>query len=305
MPRSTISETTVSKPLGSFVDFTELSAVEQAVVTLAWQGAARSAAHGLCFQSNFPVGAGILASNPKTGERKMFCGSNVENKFFSATICAERNAATTAAMEGYTKFEVVSVFCRNYPGGSPCGLCRQVLLQFGADAVLLNVVDMESNVRRSRVSDLLPGTQAPVSSSLQVGGWHSDLQAIPYILGLRARSYVPYSKRPRAALFSAVNKSGELRVFEGVSDDNASYGASAIAESVAMRSARTAGFTMSPVLIATVDDPRAPNPVEGECLQILREFGPNPPIILVSPQMKVVETCLEELLPDSFGPDAL
>jgi cytidine deaminase len=116
---------------------------------------------------------------------------------------------------------------------------------------------------------------------------------------------VPYSKLPRAALFLASNEKGKQRIFAGVSDDNASYGASALAESVAMRTARTAGFTGDVRLIATVDDPTAVNAIEGECLQVLREFGADAPITLVGPDRSVVRTTLEELLPDSFGPEAL
>jgi cytidine deaminase len=47
------------------------------------------------------------------------------------------------------------------------------------------------------------------------------------------------------------------------------------------------------------------NAIEGECLQVLREFGADAPITLVGPDRSVVRTTLEELLPDSFGPEAL
>ena len=50
---------------------------------------------------------------------------------------------------------------------------------------------------------------------------------------LRQKSYVPYSKAPHAARFIATNGNNATRQFIGVSDDNASYGASALAETVA------------------------------------------------------------------------
>lgn len=293
---------TMTQPLGIFQKLSDLTETEQQVVQLAWNGANSSADHHLCFQSNFPVGAGILATNA-LAESKLFTGCNVENAWFPSTICAERNAATTAALQGFTQFQIIAVLCRKYPGGSPCGLCRQVLLQFGRDATLLNIVDHDSNVRKSLVGELLPATKGtPVA--------YGDLDAtvrklVRRLVSLKKRSHVPYSKSPRAALFIANNENGTQRIFNGVSDDNASYGGSALAEAVAMRTARTAGFDQSVTLIATVDDPSAVNPIEGECLQVLREFGADAPILLVGPDNSVIESSLDELLPDSFGPEAL
>jgi cytidine deaminase len=121
---------------------------------------------------------------------------------------------------------------------------------------------------------------------------------------LKTKAYVPYSKQPSSALFVAYNDNGTVGTFPGASEDNASYGGSARAETVSMRSARTAGYTQNVQLFVTVDDPTAPNPLDGESLQVLREFGADAPICLVSDN-QVVFTSLDELLPDSFGPEAL
>lgn len=195
------------------------------------------------------------------------------------------------------------MFCRKYPGGSPCGLCRQLLVQFGRDATLLNIVDHNRGVRKALVGDLLPAATGESVSFAQLTV--AEQKLVKRVNALKRRSHVPYSKRPRAALCLAANKKGKPRVFAGVSDDNASYGGSALADTVAMRTARTAGFAGGVSLIVTVDDPTAVNPIEGECLQVLREFGADAPIMLVGPDRSVVRTRLEELLPDSFGPEAL
>lgn len=292
----------MSKPLGEFTLFSDLVQVERELVRLAQQSANRSADHGLCFKSDFPVGAAILAANDR-GESRVFGGCNVENNYFPATICAERNAATTAAYEGYTRFRAVAVLCRKFPGGSPCGVCRQVLNQFGRDAVLLNVCDHASNVRRTTVGALLPSAQGTAADSSTLGAAHRRL--LRRLVALRDRSYVPYSKAPRAAIFVSTNAKGQRRSFSGVSDDNASYGASALAEAVAMRTARTAGYTADAKLYVAVDDISAVNPIDGECLQILREFGADAPVILVGPDLVSIEARLEQLLPDSFGPESL
>ncbi|MGD9684535.1 MAG: cytidine deaminase [Candidatus Obscuribacterales bacterium] len=292
----------MTKPLGIFVRFSDLDSDHQELVKLAWKGANSSADHKLCFQSDFPVGAAIHAANAG-GETRFFPGCNVENDYFPATICAERNAATTAALMGFKQFLAVAVLCRKYPGGSPCGLCRQVLNQFGRNAVLLNVVDTDSNVRRALVGDLLPAaTAAAIAFGLLSP---EDQKLIRRVAALKSRAYVPYSRRPRAALFVAANEKGIIRVFPGISDDNASYGGSALAETVAMRTARTAGFSKDVRLIVTVDDPTAVNPIDGESLQVLREFGAEAPIDLVGPDRQVVNSALTELLPDSFGPESL
>ncbi len=292
----------MSAPLGTFTKFADLSSEEQALVSLAWTGADSSAQHRLCFKSDFPVGAAILAANA-AGETKMIPGCNVENDFFPATICAERNAATTAALEGYTHFKAVAVICAKFPGGSPCGLCRQVLNQFGRDAVLLNIVDRDSNVRRATVGNLLPAAQGvPVPyHNLRA----ADRRRIRRLVALMDRSHVPYSKRPRAALVIASNDRGSQRTFEGVSDDNASYGGSALAEAVAMRTARTAGYTRNVTLLVTVEDNTGVNPIDGECLQVLREFGADASVLLVGPDKSLVSARLDALLPDSFGPESL
>ena len=76
----------MSNPLGTFRKFSDLSDVEQQIVQLAWKGANNSKDHHLCFKSDFPVGAGILASNDM-GRSKMFYGCNVDNDWFLMLWC--------------------------------------------------------------------------------------------------------------------------------------------------------------------------------------------------------------------------
>ena len=72
-----------------------------------------------------------------------------------------------------------------------------------------------------------------------------------------------------------------------------------------MSAARLAGYTSEPTLIVTVNNITDANPIDGECLQILREFSRTAKIILVGEDYSLVRTTLVELLPDSFGPEAL
>lgn len=73
--------------------------------------------------SNYAVGALLVGSN---GE--IFTGCNVENASYPASICAERTALVKAVSEGVQNFQGIIVATQN--GGSPCGICRQMLYEF-------------------------------------------------------------------------------------------------------------------------------------------------------------------------------
>ncbi len=75
--------------------------------------------------SNFKVGAALLA---KSG--KVFCGCNIENASFSPTICAERTAFFKAISEGEREFQKIAIVCGDGKECMPCGVCRQVMLEF-------------------------------------------------------------------------------------------------------------------------------------------------------------------------------
>ena len=81
--------------------------------------------------SNFRVGAAIL-----TDDGRVFTGCNIENASYGATICAERTAAVKAVSEGATRFTAIAVVGEKAPAW-PCGICRQVLREFGPDMRVL------------------------------------------------------------------------------------------------------------------------------------------------------------------------
>jgi len=76
--------------------------------------------------SNFAVGAALLA---KSG--RVYTGCNVENASYGLSICAERAAVFKAVSEGEREFEAIAVVTEK--GVTPCGACRQVLIEFGED----------------------------------------------------------------------------------------------------------------------------------------------------------------------------
>lgn len=75
--------------------------------------------------SGFRVGAALLT---KSG--KVFTGCNIENAAYSPTNCAERTAVFKAVSEGEREFEGIAVVGDGEDCLAPCGVCRQVLLEF-------------------------------------------------------------------------------------------------------------------------------------------------------------------------------
>lgn len=82
--------------------------------------------------SNFKVGAAVLAA-----DGRMFVGCNVENASYGLTVCAERNAIGAAVAAGARRIVAVAITTGIEPPARPCGACRQVLAEFGADMRVL------------------------------------------------------------------------------------------------------------------------------------------------------------------------
>ena len=99
--------------------------------------------------SDFAVGAAVLADSGK-----IFTGCNIENMSYGAAICAERTAAAKAVSEGETSFSAIAVY---HPGADmpyPCGICRQVLSEFGRRATV--IVANENGAEIFTLKELLP-----------------------------------------------------------------------------------------------------------------------------------------------------
>jgi cytidine deaminase len=103
--------------------------------------------------SRFRVGAAL-----ETDDGRTFTGVNVENASFGLTLCAERVAAATAVAAGARRFRRIVVATDASPASAPCGACRQVLAEFGADMIVVAVGPGGS--RRWRLNELLPDTFA-------------------------------------------------------------------------------------------------------------------------------------------------
>lgn len=99
--------------------------------------------------SHYHVGAALLAQ-----DGRVFTGCNVENAAYPVCICGERTALVKAVSEGARTFETIVVATVN--GGTPCGVCRQMLYEFAPDLRVV-IVDFSGKVYHDlMLRDLLP-----------------------------------------------------------------------------------------------------------------------------------------------------
>ncbi len=108
--------------------------------------------HAYAPYSKFHVGAAVQMNG------HIFEGANVENASYPLSVCAERNAIAAAVMAGAVNLEAVAVCTNVSPPSSPCGACRQVLLEFAADPKTVTVIAINpAGERRTwTLAQLLP-----------------------------------------------------------------------------------------------------------------------------------------------------
>lgn len=101
--------------------------------------------------SKFHVGAAIL-----TEAGNLYTGCNVENASYGLTNCAERTAIFSAvAAEGPgMKLKAVVVLNSATMACAPCGACRQVIFEFGSNALV--IYQGQGALLEATASQLLP-----------------------------------------------------------------------------------------------------------------------------------------------------
>lgn len=104
---------------------------------------ARAKAHAP--YSNYRVGAALL-----TRSGQVFTGCNVENASYGACLCAERNAIGQMVTAGEKEPVACVVVTKGPRGGSPCGICRQVLSEFARDLRVVLIGEGEAGGEESR-----------------------------------------------------------------------------------------------------------------------------------------------------------
>ena len=105
--------------------------------------------------SGYYVGAALLAKNGR-----VYTGCNIENAAYSPSCCAERTAFFKAVSQGEREFSAIAVV-----GGKagkiqgffpPCGVCRQVMLEFCRPDFTVVLADAEENIQCRTLQELVP-----------------------------------------------------------------------------------------------------------------------------------------------------
>lgn len=101
--------------------------------------------------SQFPVGAAILSESGA-----VYSGCNIENAAFPEGWCAETSAIAHMVMAGDRQILEIAVVAEKMPKITPCGGCRQRILEFATADTLIHLCD-ESGVTESLTLDeILP-----------------------------------------------------------------------------------------------------------------------------------------------------
>lgn len=117
--------------------------------------------------SDYRVGAALM-----TKEGEIFTGCNIENAAYTPTVCAERTAFFKAVGEGWRDFAAIAI--TGSPAGRmsqlswPCGVCRQVMMEFCDPEEFYVIVAVSEEVYQvRRLKELLPEGFGP--ANLQKG----------------------------------------------------------------------------------------------------------------------------------------
>ena len=104
--------------------------------------------------SRFQVGAALLGR-----DGTVYHGCNVENASFGLTNCAERTAFFRAISDGCRPGDFVALAVVGDTVGpiSPCGACRQVMLELGGPDLRVLLGNLAGDVQPTTVAALLPG----------------------------------------------------------------------------------------------------------------------------------------------------
>ena len=105
--------------------------------------------------SNFKVGAALV-----TEDNTVYSGCNIENASYGATNCAERTAIFKAVSDGHTKIKAIAIVTDLENYASPCGICRQVILEFAADNIEIILAKNEKDYIVKTMEEILPGAFA-------------------------------------------------------------------------------------------------------------------------------------------------
>ena len=105
--------------------------------------------------SGYKVGAALLCR-----DGSVVCGANIENAAYGPSNCAERTAIFTAVFEGKREFEAIAVVGGKDGAATdlfpPCGICRQVMLEFCGPDFLIYMGKQDGTYQAVALKDFMP-----------------------------------------------------------------------------------------------------------------------------------------------------
>ena len=130
-----------------------MTEIDEAFLDELVEAARKARAAAYAPYSDYRVGAAIA-----TEDGRIFTGCNVENASYGATVCAERNAIGAMVVAGASKPVACAVVTGGTKPGSPCGMCRQGLVEVVREMPGVLIAETANgDVRRdTMLADLMP-----------------------------------------------------------------------------------------------------------------------------------------------------
>lgn len=101
--------------------------------------------------STFKVGVCLQSESGQ-----LFVGCNIENASYSLTLCAESAAIAAMMCAGQQHIRHLVIVSSGADFCSPCGACRQRLLEFSAEVMDIYLFNPLGELRQHVLADLLP-----------------------------------------------------------------------------------------------------------------------------------------------------
>ena len=122
-----------------------ISRVDDALIALLAAAAHRARENAYAPYSKYRVGAAIA-----TASGKIHAGCNIENAAYPSGICAERAAIASMVTAGDRDPIACVIVTGGKVPGPPCGMCRQVLVEFARKMpIILIGVQAKGETRRT------------------------------------------------------------------------------------------------------------------------------------------------------------